>query len=247
MNSINLINNLLEKKNQVELESYLRSVWDQVWTDDSKLNYANLRLLKSADKIKTVSEMGVNFKSKNILDIGCGNGVTLMYLRKFFDITGTGVDISASAVKELRDSITDKKLSFYVGDHRDLHMFGTNQFDIVLSFGVLEHFEEYCLAMTEARRVLKPSGQIVLIQPHLLSFGVVQEYYLRAVKRWKFGKQKNFSLFRYRSLLRQAGFKDIRYLTKSPYQDMKLTKIMDSIGKIVLPFWGHYLYLIAKK
>lgn len=138
MNSINLISNLLDKKNRVELESYLRDVWNRVWTDDGKLNYANLRLLKSADKIETISKIGVDFKFKNVLDIGCGNGVTLMYLRKFFDITGIGVDISASVVKELQKNVTDEKLSFCTGDHRDLHMFGTGQFDIVLSFGVLE-------------------------------------------------------------------------------------------------------------
>ncbi len=247
MNSITLIKNLLEKRNQMELDGYLKNVWNQVWTDDGEFNYANLRLLKAADKVKTISEMVVDFKSKNVLDIGCGNGVTLMYLRKYFDITGVGVDISDSVVKELQDNITDTKLSFYVGEHRNLQMFDANQFDIVLSFGVIEHFEEYCLAMTEARRVLKPNGQIVLIQPHLLSFGVIQEYYLRARKRWKFGKQKDFSLFYYRSLLRQTGFRDIRCLTKAPYQDMRVTKVFDSLVKTVLPFWGHYLYLVAKK
>src|SRR3989338_6823372 len=208
MNSVTIVKNLIDKKNERELADYLRDIWNQVWTDKGESNYANLRLLKAADKIKNISQMGIDFRSKHLLDVGCGNGVTLMYLRKYFDIAGVGVDISDSTVKELQNSIIDPKLSFHAGDHRNLSMFNTNQFDIILSFGVIEHFEEYSLALSEARRILKNNGQLILIQPHLLSFGVIQEYFLRLKGEWKFGKQKDFSLFYYRSLLKHHGFKD---------------------------------------
>lgn len=121
--------------------------------------------------------MGVDFSQKHILDIGCGNGAALMYLRKYFDIVGVGVDISNFAMNQLKRCINDKKLSFSVGDHRNLPMLESGQFDIVLSFGVIEHFDEYYLALCEARRVLKTGGTLVLIQPHLFSFGVIQEYF----------------------------------------------------------------------
>jgi len=247
MNSIVLIKNLLNEKSDRELTEYLSSVWNHVWSDSGEFNYANLRLFKTADKVKNISSMGVDLRNKRVLDIGCGNGTTLLYLRKYFDVTGVGVDISDHVVRDLQENIRDKKLSFCVGDHRNLEMIESNQFDIVLSFGVIEHFEEYCLALAEIRRTLKPDGQVVLIQPHLLSFGVVQEYYLRLMGKWKFGKQKDFSCFYYRSILRQMGFRDIRFLTKPPYPDMKITRIFDSLLKTIVPSWGHYLYLIAKK
>lgn len=247
MNSVTLVKNLIEQKNQVELEDYLRNVWNQVWTDAGGTSYVNLRLFKVADKIKNISQVGVDFRQKHILDIGCGNGAALMYLRKYFDIVGVGVDISNSVVNELKSSINDSKLSFSVGDHRNLSMLKSDQFDIVLSFGVIEHFDEYCLALCEARRVLKPGGVLVLIQPHLFSFGVIQECLLRIRKKWKFGKQKDFSMCGYRSILKQTGFRDIRYMTKVPYRDMKITRIFDMIVKFIVPIWGHYLYLIAKK
>lgn len=247
MNSITLIKKLLDEKSDIELTNYLSGIWDQVWSDNGEFNYANFRLFKTIDKIKNISNMGVNFKNKHVLDIGCGDGTTLLYLRKYFDVKGVGIDISDRVIKELQENIKDKNLSFYVGDHRNLQMIEHDQFDIVLSFGVIEHFEEYGLALVEARRVLKPNGQFILIQPHLFSFGVMQEYYLRLVGKWKFGKQKDFSFFRYRSLLWQTGFKDVQFLTKPPYPDMKFTRIFDSLIKKVIPFWGHYLYLIGKK
>lgn len=247
MNSITLVKNLIEQKNQVEIDRYLKNIWGRVWTDKGETSYEKLRLLKSADKVKNITNMGIDFDSKLVLDIGCGNGTTLMYLRKYFDITGVGIDISDSVIKELNKNINDTKLSFYVGDHRDLSAFRSDQFDIVLSFGVIEHLDEYNLALCESRRVLKDDGSLVLIQPHLFSFGIIQEYFLRLSKSWRFGRQKDFSLFRYHSILKHAGFKNIHYMTKVPYPDMKMTRLFDILIKTVVPFWGHYLYLIAKK
>lgn len=247
MNSIILIKNLLNKKSEIEITKHLSNIWNQVWTDTGQLNYANLRLLKTTDKIKNVTNLGIDFNNKIVLDIGCGNGTTLLYLRKNFNIIGTGVDISDNIIKKLQKNIKDSNLSFVLGDHRNLKKISDNKFDIVLSFGVVEHFDEYNLALSEARRVLKPNGHIVLIQPHLFSFGVLQKYYLQIIGKWKFGNQKDFSCFRYRALLQNTGFKNIKFSTKPPYPDMKITKIFDSTLKKFIPFWGHYLYLIAEK
>ena len=247
MNTISIIKNLIERNNSLDLNTQLSATWNKVWNDNGKLNYANLRLFKTIDKIKKISEAGVNFKNKKILDIGCGNGTTMMFLRKYFDISGVGVDISDHIVKELKSNINDSKLSFAVGDHRDLKNIKSDQFDIILSFGVIEHLSEYNLALVESRRVLKSGGCLVLIQPHLLSFGVIQEFFLRLSGKWKFGNQKDFSCFRYKSLLQQSGYKNIKYFTAPPYSDMNITRVFDSMAKRIIPFWGHYLYIIANK
>lgn len=247
MNTISIIKNLIEQNNAVEFDQHLSSIWNQVWNDNGKINYANLRLFKTVDKIKNISQMGIDFRDKHIIDIGCGNGTTLLYLRKYFNIKGLGVDISEKVIDELQLRIKDKNLSFDTGDHRNLENIDSNQFDIALSFGVIEHFCEFSLALAEARRVLKKDGQLVLIQPHLLSFGVVQEYFLRFLGKWRFGNQKDFSCFHYRSLLQQMGFVNIEFLTAPPYPDMKITRFFDRVCKLIIPFWGHYLYIIARK
>ena len=53
MNSINLIKKLLDEKNNIELTNYLSNIWNKVWSENGEYNYANLRLFKTADKIKT--------------------------------------------------------------------------------------------------------------------------------------------------------------------------------------------------
>lgn len=247
MNTINIIKNLIDESNNTAIDRCLLDTWNGVWTDKGELNYASLRLFKTVDKIKKLIEVGIDFNNKKILDIGCGNGATLLYLKKHFDINGVGVDISSQAVNDLKQNINDKNLAFFKEDHRNLSIFESNQFNIVLSFGVVEHFEEYGLALSEARRVLKQNGQLILIQPHLFSFGTIQKQFLKLIGRWKFGNQKDFSCFYYKKLLREMGYKNISYITFPPYPDMKVTRFFDIIFKIIFPFWGHYLYLIAKK
>ncbi|MDD4477359.1 MAG: methyltransferase domain-containing protein [Patescibacteria group bacterium] len=238
---------LIEENNSLELNQLLSNTWDSVWSDTGELNYANLRLFKTVDKIKKIVSANIDFNNKKVLDIGCGNGTTLIYLKKFYNIVGVGIDISQQVINDLKKNISDSSLSFLKGDHRNLNVFKNNQFDIILSFGVLEHFDEYGLALAEARRVLKQNGKLILIQPHLFSFGVIQELLLRLAGKWKFGNQKNFSCFYYKKLLREAGYKNIFYFTTPPYQDMKVTRFFDTIFKNLFSYWGHYLYLIAKK
>lgn len=248
MNTINAIQQLIIEKNEDSLRKMLGETWNKVWDESGNLSYAHLRLYKSIEKIRNLIELRVQFQNKNVIDIGCGDGTTLLCLRKYFDITGVGVDISESAVARLgRIFLEDNRLTFIVGDHRELKNILPNQFDIALSFGVIEHFPEYSLALAEGRRVLKANGALVLIQPHLFSFGVTQEYYLRMLGKWKFGKQKDFSCFRYRQMLQSAGFRNVRFMTKPPFADMPMTRILDAITKKIIPFWGHYLYIVGEK
>jgi len=245
MNSIDKILKLIEELDDHSINTELKTVWDKVW---GKTSYADFRLYKTMDKIKILQDLGVDFYNKKVLDIGCGDGSLLLLLQKFFNIQGVGIDISEEAIISGEDNgLNELGIELKLGDHRNLSSIQDNSFDIVLSFGVIEHLEEYLLAINEARRVLKTNGILVLIQPHLLSFGNIQKKYLQLIRRWNFGFQRDFSFLYYKKIIMASGFNEIKIYTKRPYVDMKICRFFDTIIMKIYKYWGHYLYIICKK
>lgn len=99
-----------------------------------------------------------------ILDIGCGTGETMTFLRSH--IPGCvlyGVDVSADAIEYAKNR-----------GHKNIELAGAeklpfpdNYFDYVLLLDVIEHIEDDVSVLVEARRVLKPNGKVIITTPSL--------------------------------------------------------------------------------
>jgi SAM-dependent methyltransferase len=94
-----------------------------------------------------------------ILDAGCGTGLTLQELRLLG--TAQGVDISAEALEFCRMRGLE---NVYNADLVDLP-FAADQFDFVTALDVLEHLDDDTAALAEFRRVLKPGGRVFIFAP----------------------------------------------------------------------------------
>jgi SAM-dependent methyltransferase len=246
MNSLNYLEQrILTPLNGVAATSD-GSAWEQIWRGHHP--YTNLlrRLSRTLDKIRILRELGVEFRGRKVLDIGCGDGTTLALLHDWHRIKGCGIDISPSAVKIARHRSARQDIFFRVADGRNIP-FANLQFDIVLSWGVLEHGSDFQLAIAEAHRVLRETGELVLIQPHLLSFALLQEGWLRIARRWPYGKQINFPFWTLRRLLYQHGFHSVEVHVRPAPKDFGVASYFDRILNAFWPRWGHYLYLIATR
>ena len=97
-----------------------------------------------------------------IVDIGCGEGITLEKLVTLYpDRQIVGIDSELENIE-----ICQKHgLPIQYGTVFDLP-FEDNTIDCVLFFEVIEHLDEPEKALAEIRRVLKPSGRLVLIFPN---------------------------------------------------------------------------------
>ena len=100
-----------------------------------------------------------------LLEIGCGNGDTLLYLSNL-DWQAEGIDFDPEAV-----SCAKKKgLNVSLGS-LEQQGFPDNHFDAVVMSHLIEHVEEPILLVKEAFRVLKLGGRLVIVTPNNRSFG----------------------------------------------------------------------------
>ena len=107
-------------------------------------------------------------RGKNVLDAGCGAGYGSAELAHSASRV-VGLDVSPDAVEFARGNYRLPNLLFEQGSCTALpHPDGA--FDLVVAFEVIEHLENWREFLSEARRVLSPSGQFIVSTPNRLYY-----------------------------------------------------------------------------
>lgn len=100
--------------------------------------------------------------AKHILDLGCGNGRLLPYIREINPTaTYTGLDISPSLIQECK--LTYPQETFMVGDMTIIPV-DSVQFDLIIAMASLHHIDsakKRKQTIKEVDRMLKPGGHFV--------------------------------------------------------------------------------------
>jgi SAM-dependent methyltransferase len=105
---------------------------------------------------------------KRVLDAGCGAGYGSAELAGQA-VSATGADVASDAVDFARANYRLPNLAFERASCERLpHPDGC--FDLVVAFEVIEHLEGWREFLLEARRVLAPSGQLVVSTPNKLYY-----------------------------------------------------------------------------
>lgn len=99
-----------------------------------------------------------------ILDLGCGDGMfgSILFDAEPGGIT-FGIDLRLNDIKEASETGTYRMLQ--VADIQRLP-FADNSIGSIFSNSVFEHLEDIDAALSEAARVLKPGGKLVLTSPN---------------------------------------------------------------------------------
>lgn len=98
------------------------------------------------------------------LDVGCGYGRSIKWLRNIYDEV-VGVDISETAINSAAEFLEDlSNVSLYVSNGSSLpaHL-PRNHFDFTYAFTVFQHIpREFTLKiLSDVNKVLKPGGKVV--------------------------------------------------------------------------------------
>ncbi len=98
-----------------------------------------------------------------IIDVGCGPGyVTREVQGQFPGDTLIGVDISRAMLDLAADHGEERHIEYCLGDAEALP-FKDNAVDFVLTTGALHHWRDLKKAFSEIQRIMKPGGEILLI------------------------------------------------------------------------------------
>ena len=143
-----------------------------------------------------------------ILDVGCGNGFYLKWLKEHGWET-YGVEISEKACQVAQKNC----LKVFNGELLEAK-FPSNYFDVVVINQVLEHVYSPNKYVREARRILKPNGLFIVCVPNLGSFEEQtfrENWYALDVPRHLYF----FEIVTLKVLLEKNGFEIERVLSKS--------------------------------
>lgn len=246
MNTLSIIEQrLLFPTRSVDCKE-ISNTWERLWCSQHRYINPALRLKRAINKLDILERMGVIFEKRKVLDVGCGDGTTLNYLNRRRGSYGYGIDIAPTAIDLAKMNTDTDNLNFQLGDGRQLQ-FARETFDLVLSWGVMEHANDFLRFLGEAYRVLRSDGSLLLIQPHLLSAGALQRRWLQLTGQWRFGPQREFSWWQLSKYLVQHGFPNVSHRVEPAPEEFSVVHTIDNIIHRFSPAWGHYLFIIARK
>ncbi|MFM7217525.1 MAG: class I SAM-dependent methyltransferase [Bacteroidota bacterium] len=108
-------------------------------------------------------------EKKRILEIGCGNSVWLSFFQKEYGFQVFGLDYSEFGCEQTRKILERDGCT---GEIRRCDLFAPpadwlGTFDVVCSFGVVEHFTDTAEVIRSISRFLKPGGILITTIPNL--------------------------------------------------------------------------------
>ena len=165
--------------------------------------------------INTVESYG-DYSHKELLDVACGTGEHLRYLKKH--LHAEGIDAGAEFVRIAKEK--NPELAIYTGDMRGFAI--GKKFDIITclfsSIGYMTSVEDLACAIGNMKRHLKHGG-LLLIEPWFtpenwkvghISLEVVDGEGLKIVRMGTSRQEKNISVF------------DLHYLVGTPESTVHL-------------------------
>lgn len=142
--------------------------------------------------------------SARIIDVGCGTGELLLYLQKQGYQSLYGNDISEMMIKIARNKV--KNATFFHGSVNKVQI--TEKFDYIIITEALHHIPDLELTFESLRKLLKPSGEIVLLEPN---------------EKWFFedfaSKRKSPAYWPVALLHKYAGYKNKEIINKNKEYD----------------------------
>ncbi|NQT27211.1 class I SAM-dependent methyltransferase [candidate division KSB1 bacterium] len=141
--------------------------------------FSNLEQINSDLYNRVFSQLDIEIKNKQILDVGCGGGLFSHYCKKQ-GADYTGLDIT---FENLRRASSNGYGVYLQADSQKLP-FPEQCFELISVIDSFEHFPNPYEAADEFKRILKPDGVIFLSVPNYFNVGGLVKKILENVGGW---------------------------------------------------------------
>jgi ubiquinone/menaquinone biosynthesis C-methylase UbiE len=153
------VKEIIDYSNLQSIEKYHQKLFELLFHhyNSNKLD-ETMNLLINRLKLNDLNE--IFFEGKDCLDIGCGGGRFTFVLSKLGAKSVTGTDIGDKSLKyaiEMARNLNLHNISFVNSNSYDIEL-KSNQFDFIVSNGVLHHHTKLEDALFNISRLLKPGG-----------------------------------------------------------------------------------------
>jgi ubiquinone/menaquinone biosynthesis C-methylase UbiE len=105
-------------------------------------------------------------KDKEILEIGCGNGIQALYINACHSPACiTGIDLNKANIdiaNSEKDGVNAENVRFYIDDAQKLTTIESCSIDVLLNIESAFHYPDKVSFLSEIHRVLKPGGQFLI-------------------------------------------------------------------------------------
>ena len=116
------------------------------------------RVAGRADRLMEFVKVREDYK---FLEVGCGAGAVSKFIAQKFHLDVTGIDVDPELIDIAnKNSENIPNLLYQIADATELP-FDDQQFDVIISIGVMHHIRTWKNALKEIRRVLKPYGYFI--------------------------------------------------------------------------------------
>lgn len=142
---------------------------------------------------------------ERVLDVGSANGRLLAILNRNRIINGYGIDISEQFVEIAKKNYPQFK--FYQGSALKLP-FPDDFFNVLICSASFHHFPDPALFLSEAKRVLRKGGRLIIAEINIPVFLKLYNQYIDKYNQE--GDVKVYSIKELTALLKQNGWQIIR-------------------------------------
>lgn len=237
-----------------------KTLWEDIYYTSKRPTRLSIDGFKNFSNRKILEKlMKIPMEGKEILEIGAGDSLWLPFLCKMYPSSHfTGLDYSEFGCHMLRQRAKEEgvKIEVVNADLFNPPIELLEKFDVVISFGVVEHFDDLVSVLTSVKTFTKPEGTMFTLIPNMRG---VMGYLTRKFSKEIYEAHNPHDLSSFLKGHEEAGLKviDAGYLCSNNFAMLSMSvqkaskityefyKFLTRVSKVVWAFESHFFELPA--